>query len=415
MNLRDLLHIDLGSLLHGKLELNPDFQASRFAGSSRRKPYLLSLPQRIVRGVVRPNRARCLRLATEQLRRIVVCNAPLVPALDAIVVDAPYRNVRRTLCRLRDAVAAGHSLSQAMQRQPRMFPRYYVDLVRAGENTGSLVHSFDTLLNMLGESERLHRAFVLPLTYFGVLLLLFAAITTFLCIRVFPTLNAMIGDFGTPSPVLYRPVLWYTRLVDTIGKAIDDSISGVVNPAALNMGAAFAGLAVTVFLWKRGTIRRVASYALLTLPFARRVVIKANLAHVARVMDALIKAGYPLDEALDTTVACDVLSAFKKLVARLRDAVRRGESLADACRKESRLLPAWFCGTVSLGESSGDLPMAFERIADFYQREVVASGMIVSRFVLPAVVLIMACWAFTVYSYPFILLTVLSDTLISSM
>ena len=48
------------------------------------------------------------------------------------------------------------------------------------------------------------------------------------------------------------------------------------------------------------------------------------------------------------------------------DGVRRGESLSAACEREDRLLPPWFCGMVSLGETSGSLPASFERIASLH-------------------------------------------------
>lgn len=414
MNLYDLLHIDLGALLRGRIEIGSPSAPRRSGSRLRRAADLLASPKRFIRNRIPVNPAHCLRLVTEQLRRIVACNAPLVPALDAILIDAPYWNVRRALYRLRNTLAAGHSLSGAMQKQPRVFPRYYIDLVRAGENTGSLGRCFDNLIGVLGESERLHRAFALPLMYFATLLIVFGGITTFLCVKVFPVFIDMMADFGAGPPAFFRPLLACMGFLD----AIQSFVKALIGLSPIDLSWAIATMVVIVavcWAWRRGLLRRAASRITLRIPLLGRVAIKANLAHIARVMESLVRAGYPLDEALETAAASDLLGAFKCLLGRLRDAVRRGESLGDACEMEADLLPPWFRGTVSMGESSGDLPTALERIADVYEREVVAAGMIASRFVLPAVVLVMACWVFMVYSFPFVLLTALTDSMISAM
>ncbi len=407
MNLNDLMHINLGALLRGRVEIGPPSSTQRNATRLRLATRVLSFPRRVIRGVAHANRTSCLRLVTEQLRRIVACNAPLVPALDAVLIDVPYRNVRKTLYRLRNALDAGHSLSEAMLRQTRVFPRDYIDLIRAGENTGSLGRTFDNLIGALCESERLHRAFSLPLSYFAGLLILFTAITTFLCVKVFPVFIEMLKDFGdAPIPK------WHRIFLQDIPDFILYSLTRLAAPPVVAVVILLA-VAVVWWSWRRGFIRLAASHVAFRTPLLGPVVVKANLGHIARVMEALINAGYPLDEALDTATTLDVLSAFRNLLGRLRDGIRRGESLSAACEREERLLPPWFRGMVSLGETSGSLPASFDRIASLYEREVVTAGMIVSRFVLPAVVLVMAGWVLIVYSYPFVMLSMITDGIIS--
>ncbi|HOV74435.1 MAG TPA: type II secretion system F family protein [Candidatus Hydrogenedentes bacterium] len=408
MKLQDLLHIDLGALLRGKVVAGPPHP-------SRWETGLLSFSSHVIRGIIPVNRTRCLKIVIAQLRRIVVCNAPLVPALDAALVDAPYRNVRRALYRLRGALDAGHPLSEAMRQQKHVFPPYCIDLIRAGESTGSLGPVLANLDTLLDESDRLRRAFALPLMYFATMLILFTGITTFMCVKVFPVFIDMLSDFGASPPAFFRPLMAVMAFFDRPPALAKHLAHGRITPMELKTGAVVLLVVLLAWLWKRGTIRRTAVRAALMIPLAKRLVVKANLAHVARIMEFLAKAGYPLDEALDTTAACDIMGPFKRLLARLRDAVRRGESLGAAGHNEAALLPPWFRGTVAMGESSGELSMAFARIADAYSRDVVSAGIVASRFILPAVVLAMACWVFMVYSFPFVLLTALVDRMMGAM
>ena len=414
MRLRDFLHVDLGALLRGKVEIGPPMR--------QRRDDLVSLPRRgtslllrVVGAFLLPFRMagnsvfrrRPLRLVTEQLGRIVACNAPLVPALDAIIADAPYRRARLALYRLRGALAAGSTLADAMMRQPRVFPRYYVDLIRAGENTGTLGPALKELRGVLAESERVRRGFTAPLSYGATLLLVCGALTTFLCLKVFPVFANMMRDYGGSAFIgLHRPLRAYMDFLHYFP------------PTHWWIGQfplAIAILAVLVACWlalRHGLVRLAASHVALGIPLLRRLVIKSNLGHAARILQVLLKAGYPVDEALDTVATASVLGVFKSALGRLRDRVRRGESLSAACERESRLIPLSFRGMVSLGESSGALPESLGRIADDYEEEVMTSCMIASRFILPAVVLLMASWVFIVYSYPFVMLASLMDAMV---
>jgi len=411
MNLRDLMHLDLGALLRGKVEVGPPSQLWRRRPLLGRVANVLLLPLRLVGDSLL--RRRPLRIVTEQLARIVACNAPLVPALDATLVDLPYRRARRSLYRLRGALAAGNTLSDAMKRQPYFFPRYYIDLVHAGEDTGTLSAALKNLIDLLTESERLRRAFVLPLSYLATLLVFSGMITTFLCVKVFPVFGEVLNDFGSsPLVGMPRPLQMFIRFGDRFLALMRWAGLSSARTAAELVAIAVVLLAFWL-VWRGGFIRLAANHAALRIPLVRRLVIKSNLSHVARIMEVLLKAGYPVDEALDTTATTSILSVFTSVLERLRDRVRQGESLSAACERESRLLPSSFRGMVSLGESSGQLPDSLGRIADHYEREVITAGMVASRFILPAVVFLMASWVLIVCSYPFMMIKILVDTMTS--
>jgi type IV pilus assembly protein PilC len=410
MNLHDLMHLDLGALLRGKVEVGPPSQLWPRRPLLGRVANVLLLPLRLVGDILLWRRP--LRIVTEQLARIVACNAPLVPALDATLVDLPYRRARRSLHRLRGALAAGNTLSDAMKRQPYFFPRYYIDLVRAGEDTGTLSATLKNLIGLLTESDRLRRAFVLPLSYLATLLVFTGMMTTFLCVKVFPVFGQILNDFGS-SPLIGmpRPLQMFIRFGDRfLALTRWAGFSPALTAAALIAIAVM--LLVFWLMWRGGFIRLAASHVALGIPLVRRLVIKSNLGRAARIMEVLLKAGSPVDEALDTTATTSILSVFKSVLERLRDRVRRGESLSAACEQESRLLPPSFRGMVSLGESSGLLPDSLGRIADHYEREVITAGMVASRFILPAVVLLMASWVLMLYSYQFMMMTTLVDSMI---
>jgi type IV pilus assembly protein PilC len=362
--------------------------------------------------VFRRRRFLALRV-TEQVARIVACNAPLVPALDAAMQEPPNYATWRALKRLRDPLAAGASLSEAMRRQPWLFPRYYTDLVQAGERTGTLEQSLTELANMMEDSMELRGAITRPVGYFIFLVCVTSLIASFIMAKVIPVLAEVAHDFGS-SPSECMPMLlqamektaswfggpervahhggfhwvpWYQHLA-LVGIVV---LAGIVYAAAL----------------RRGYVRLGPTWLALRIPWLRQFPIKANLAHAARVLRRLLAAGYPVDEAIEATATADIRPEFSTALLRLRERVRQGESLSQAVEREARWLPPGFRGMVSVGESAGNLLEALDRIADLYRRDVADASVMATHLLLPLVVFTVGAFVYAIYSYPFRLLVVL--------
>ena len=403
---RDLLNLDLGSLLRGKREVYPG-PAFRWGNAFRE---IAGVPIRLLKRLVfRRRRFLALRV-TEQVARIVACNAPLVPALDAAMEEPPNYATWRALKRLRDPLAAGASLSEAMRRQPRLFPRYYTDLVQAGERTGTLDQSLAELANMIEDSMELRGAIMRPVGYFIFLVGVTFFISSFIMIRVIPVLAEVAQDFGS-SPSECMPVLlqvmektatWFGGLQRVGYRHLQwvpwyQALMGIIVVVAIVYAVAL----------RRGYVRLGATWLSLRIPWVRQFPIKANLAHAARVLRRLLAAGYPVDEAIEATATADIRPEFSSALLRLRERVRQGESLSQAVEREARWLLPGFRGMVSVGESAGNLPEALDRIADLYRRDVVDASVMATRLLLPLVVFTVGAFVYAIYSYPFRLLVVL--------
>jgi type IV pilus assembly protein PilC len=379
---------------------------------------ILKVPVRLLlRLVYRRRRFLALRL-TEQVARIVACNAPLVPALDAAMEQPPNYATWCALKRLRDALAEGASLSEAMRRQPRLFPRYCTDLVRAGEQTGTLERSLAELASMMEDSLELRGAIMRPVAYFVFLVVFTSLISTFIMLRITPVFDEVLSDFGA-DPSQCTPVL--LRLVQNIGDSMGTwqwrpvhQAKGVLVKSivwipwrfryalvALVLSALIVLCAVALLA---GRVRRGLTWTAMRIPWLRQLPIKANVVHAARVLKRLLAAGYPVDEALEATVTADIQPEFRAVLQRLRERVRQGESLSRAVEREARWLPPGFRGMVSVGESSGKLPESLERIADLYRRQVADASLMATRLLLPVVVFTVGAFVYAIYSYPFQLL-----------
>jgi len=414
MQWRDLLRLDLGALLAGRVvvtprEKKPEAEAepkgSLLAEILDGTTHVLLGPALLFRRVRRTGRDLALAHLTDQLARIVACNAPLVPALDALSYDAPNSRVLVTLLNLRDGLEQGLTLSEAMRAQPRFFPRYYCDLVQAGENTGSL-HAVLTDL-ALGLTEAAHAAGRVRgmLLYLVMVLFICGLITTFIAIKILPVFAEIAADFGFELPWTVKKLVSFVDLF-------------LWQSQMVWVGVWFFALVAAVFLWRgrrHSAVVHFRTRVALALPFFRRVLIQTNLARASRILERLVAAGYPLDEALESTAEADINAIYTDALARMSDHVRHGKTLQQALESEGRLFPASFRGIVSVGESSGRLAQWLDRAAHFYDRQTHKMVHVAASTAFPVCIVAVGCGVMVVYSSVFLVMIALIDGMLASM
>jgi len=280
---------------------------------------------------------------------------------------------------VRDDIGRGMTVAEAMQRRTRFFPRYYVDLVRAGEETGSMHESFVSLSEHIVQTRQFKDSIKGSITYLGVVVSIQCAITAFLMAKIIPTFSAIVADFGYPLPTSTRTLVY-----------VSDWVAGHYWLVLAYAGAILILYRIIRGLYrKRGLVNRAVGTVLMYNVVLRKLVAKQNLARIASVIEKLLAGGVPLDAALESAESLDVNPIYAGMLGRLTEQVRHGSTLHDAMKSERWLLPKSFRTLVSIGESSGLLPHAFGRAAALYRRDVHKINKIISDTMVPVVVVIL--------------------------
>jgi type IV pilus assembly protein PilC len=348
------------------------------------------------------------------------------------------------LC-MRDDLAAGLPLSEAMRRQSRFFPRLYADMVQAGEESGHLGACLDQLGDETLHALTLGRSLKTNITYVGVVFSIQMLILSFLTTKVLPVFVDVIAQFGQRPSGLMRSVIGFVDgfgnfLLGRFGERQEFSHGhgGPLGKHGLAMydhgdfrgnsgWMAIEALSALLILYllfrvlmalrrKRFSLRPIATLFLL-IPGIRGVVIQRNLAVIATILDKLLHAGVPLDRALDSAANAELNPLYAQSVRRVRARVLQGDSFAKAWEKETQHgapILVSFRGLTSLGERSGMLPEALAQLAVFYRNGAEKRIRILSDAVLPFFVLILGSITLTVELTVFDALTGMVNALIES-
>ncbi|MCK5558645.1 MAG: type II secretion system F family protein [Candidatus Hydrogenedentes bacterium] len=324
---------------------------------------------------------RDLLSVTGQLAAIVRSNSPMIGGLEAAALDAPGAGLQDVFLVLRDDIESGLSLTEAMLRRPRFFPRFYADLVKVGEETGKLYGTLTELNDELLETMVFRDIFRIYLLYITIVLAAVCSVQALLCTRVVPVFAELLANFEAEVPRSTAALIAFSNYVVCGGwRTILVTVCLV----------AIAGNILHRLLRRRGMISAAVGRLLMCVPFLRSIVVKRNLAQAALVLEKLLAGRVPLDAALEDAASLDISPIYRATMRRLGKSVQNGETLNAAMEKE-RLLPASFRGLVSIGESSGLLPEAFGRIALLYRREAIKTGKILIDVLTPAGVVVLGC------------------------
>jgi len=319
-------------------------------------------------------KAQEIHVATRQLATLLGAGIPLVPALSGLIEQTSNKTLKTIITQIKDSVNEGNSLTSALAEHPRLFSRVYVNMVRAGEASGSL----DVVLERLAEFGERQQA-------------LRSRITAAL---VYPIFMALVG-----TVVLF---LLITFIVPSITKVFDDRNQILPLPTTMLIKTSSflqsywwlvlllsVGLVLTVrFLIRRPKGRRVWDKLKLTIPVLRDLNIKIAAASLGRTLASLLQAGVPLITSLQ--IVKNILNnmLLAEVMDKATEELEKGKSLSGILRGNKYFTPM-LVQMIAVGEQSGALEKMLEKAADSYEKEVESKIMAMTSMIEPIMILVM--------------------------
>jgi type IV pilus assembly protein PilC len=293
---------------------------------------------------------------SRQFSTMVNAGLPIMQGLAIVAEQAENPNFRVVMGRVRDDIANGVPLSEAMAKHPKAFSTLYVNMVKAGEQGGILDAIFERLSEYLEKAEGVSRKVKSALMYPIVVMSVAFMVVIFLMIKVIPTFRDVFTSFGAKLPLP-------TQIVIDISEFLQSK-------KALLLLVGFFGLWVVISAYRK---TKAGAYQwdklILGLPTFGTLVRKAAVAKFARTLGTLIKSGVPIMDALETVGKTAGNLVVERAVQNCRESVREGKTLTQPL-KESGVFPPMVIQMINVGEETGALDQMLSKVADFYEDEV---------------------------------------------
>lgn len=320
-----------------------------------------------------------LRIFVEQLMAVVRSGLPLAPALHSLAQDLRKPRLKAALERLRLDIEHGSGLDEALERQPKAFPSFFVSAVRAGERSGNLAGVLQLLCRHAARITQLRQTLQVALAYPVAVAVIACAVVVFLLLKVVPVFAEIFTDFGAELP-------WPTKILLRISDFIYYQTG-----TALMVFPVVAGIFILVWIALRRTDSgRVALDRLrMHIPVYGTLNYCVALARFCRTLEVLLAARAPIIESLELAAAASASPILERAVGKAILLVASGERVSDAL-SSTGFFGHSFCWTLGASEGRGELERALGALAETYEREVALRDRMSTAMISPVMVFVVA-------------------------
>ncbi|HBP88169.1 MAG TPA: type II secretion system F family protein [Nitrospirales bacterium] len=292
---------------------------------------------------------------THQLATLIRAGVPLLECLDILSSEAENPILQQVVKQIREDVAGGTLLAQALERKPTIFHEFYRSMVQVGETTGRLDESLTQLVVYLDKQAQLRAKIFSGLAYPALLVAVALIVLIFLLIWVVPLFSGLFQDMGESLP-------WLTQVVIDVAEGFRHHFFLL----AILLGSLMMG---TRWALKNPKSRQAIDGWILRVPLLGSVIQKAATVRFARTLGFLVRRGVPLLSALGVAGTVSGNKVFEQSIKMAITEVQGGKPLSEVLRAR-QIFPPMVPQMIKVGESTGSMDAMLEKIGDLFEQEV---------------------------------------------
>jgi general secretion pathway protein F len=297
--------------------------------------------------------------AMTRLMSTLLCAGVTLPeSLVALTDQVESPRFKNVLSDVGSKVNEGSSLADAMSSHPKVFSKLYINMVRAGEASGSLETVLIRIADFMDQQEELRGKVTTAMFYPAAMALVGIGVVTLLMVKVVPGIAEMFAGQGAELPFTTRSLI-----------AVSSIISGYWWLLIMLAAGGIQGFRK----WRATpTGRELTDRVILGMPVIGGLARKIAVARLARTLATMLASGVQLLQALDIVRSLLGNVVLEKVLTQARDEIREGAGIA-AALKRSGEFPPLVTHMIAVGERSGQLEQMLTDLADAYDRETSAA------------------------------------------
>jgi general secretion pathway protein F len=291
------------------------------------------------------------------------------------VAQITHPVLKTTLARIKEEVNEGNSLTQSMSHFPEIFPPFYINMVRAGEASGTMGLVLNRLADFNESQQALRTKIRSALAYPLFMFFIGSGVLFFLVTFVVPNITNIFREMHQALPGITVFLIVVSGFLKSFWWVMVSILL-----------VAFTGLRYAIRKTRLG--RRRWDGFMLRAPLFGELNRKIAVARFSRTLGTLLQSGVPLLSALDIAKNVVNNTLLAEQIARAAKDVEEGQSLSSPLSGND-FFPSIAVEMIAAGEASGNMEAMLFRIADAYEKEVEANVLLVTSLLEPAMILVM--------------------------
>ena len=294
-------------------------------------------------------------LFSQELLALLEAGLSLVETVDILSRKSRQPETKKILEALARNLREGLSFSRALEALPGAFPSLYIATVRTSEHTGDLAEALRRYLAYHQQLNLVRDKVVAASVYPALLMAVGLLVVMFLLGYVVPRFSRVYEDVGGNLP-------WLSRMLMQWGQFFSEYAGSIAAGGA-------ALVAVAAYALTRPGTRAAIGRMLWTIPAVGDKMRLYQLARFTRTLAMLVNGGIPFVTALDMVGDLLRQPALRQGLQQAAQAIREGRAVSDAFAANA-LATEVGVRLLAVGERSGDMGQAMERIAKLYDDEI---------------------------------------------
>ena len=318
---------------------------------------------------------RDLSVFCRQFVSISTAGVAIVDALEMLGDQTENKALQEAIYNVKASVQKGDTLANSMRQQDGIFPSMMVNMVEAGESSGSLEVAFERMAIQFEKSTKIKSLVKKSMIYPIALTVIVIGVVVVMMILVIPTFSDMYADMGQELPAITRAVV-----------ALSDFIVG--KWYILIAIIVVAVIAIKAFV-ATDTGKYVKADLGMKMPIFGKLTVKSASAQFARNLSTLTAAGISMVDALEIVAKTMGNLRFKDAVLEAKEKVTQGRPLSEPL-KASAVFPNMIIHMIGIGEETGNMDDMLITAATYYEEEVEVATEQVSAVIEPLLIVVMA-------------------------
>lgn len=350
-----------GKIVRGSIEAASDTEAriklraqrlipTRMSIADAKKNYLASLENLKTRV-----NAKDLQIFTRQFATLVNSGIPIVQSIDILAGSSANPYLSNTLKKIKDDIEGGKKLGDAIALHSRVFDKLYVNLLKAGEESGSLDMILERLAAYIEKSIKIKGKVTGALFYPAGILFVAGIVIYVILAFVIPKFEALFASSGQQIP-------WLTQQVVNLSHFMVDFWY-------LVFGTVFGSIYAFIIYYRSEKGRATCDAIFIRMPLIGSLIQKNAIARFTRTFSTMISCGVPILEGLDVSAKVVGNAVLEATFLKAKEVIAQGKSIVIPLANDP-FIPDMMVQMVGVGEQTGALDTMLGKIADFYEEEV---------------------------------------------
>jgi type IV pilus assembly protein PilC len=311
---------------------------------------------------------------TRNLKIMISAGISLPRSLRILRDQAKSKKFKKVLLKIENEIIEGSDFSKALGKYPDVFSELFQNMVKAGEQGGTLEQSLEVLAMQMDRNYQLRSKVKGAMMYPAVIVIAMILIGIVMLILVVPKLAETFDSLNIELP-------FTTRIVIRTG-------SFLANFWYLLPVIVFFIIILARVALKTRLGRRLKDFLFLKIPIVSSLVQKTNSAYTVRTLSSLIVAGVPILNALRIVSGTLSNVYYKEALLEIAEQVKKGVKVSEAMSKYKKIYPNLVIQMISVGEETGETSAILQKLSEFFEDEVTRISENLSSLIEPVLMLV---------------------------